>query len=166
MPHDAVSAPFEALLPGLGAGPAALWVIGGVLGGLVIRKAGAALYVEVVAAVVSALVGTQWGPWTIESGIVQGIGAELIFLIFAYRFWSLPVAILAGAVAGLAMAVNDLTVWYPGSAPAFVATYAISAVVGGAVIAGVLAWLAVRGLARTGALSRFASGREARVVER
>ncbi len=38
--------------------------------------------------------------------------------------------------------------------------YGVSAIISGAVLAGVLSWLAVRGLARTGALSRFASGRE------
>ena len=163
---NAISAPFDALLPGLTAGPAAMWVIGGVLGGLVIRKVGAAFYVELVAAVVSALVGTQWGAWTVESGIVQGLGAEIVFLIFAYRVWTLPVAILAGAGAGLAMAINDLIISYPGSGTAFVLAYVISALIGGAIIAGILAWLAVKGLASTGALSRFGSGREARVVER
>ena len=41
-----------------------------------------------------------------------------------------------------------------------VAAGVAAGVVGGALIAGLLSWLAVRGLARTGALSRFAAGRE------
>lgn len=160
-----ISAPIEALLPGLQAAPAALWVVAGVLGGLIIRKPGAALYTELVAAVVSALIGSQWGGLlTIEAGLVQGLGAELVFAIFLYRNWRLPVALLAGAGAGLAMAINDLVLWYAGAAPAFATIYTISAVVGGAIIAGGLSWLAVRGLARAGALDRFAAGRELREV--
>ena len=160
-----ISAPIEAVLPGLQAAPAAVWLIAGVLGALVIRKPGAAIYTEIVAATVSALIGSQWGGLlTIEAGLVQGLGAELVFALFLYRNWRLPVALLAGAGAGLAMAINDLVLWYAGAAPAFAIIYTLSAVVGGAVIAGGLSWLAVRGLARAGALDRFAAGRELRAV--
>jgi energy-coupling factor transport system substrate-specific component len=160
-----ISTPIQALLPGLQAAPAAVWLVAGVLGALVIRKPGAAVYTELVAAIVSALIGSQWGGLlTIEAGLVQGLGAELVFAIFLYRNWRLPVALLAGAGAGLAMAINDLILWYAGAAPAFAVVYTISAVVGGALIAGGLSWLAVRGLARAGALDRFAAGRELRAV--
>ena len=160
-----ISAPIEAFLPGLQAAPAAIWLVGGVLGALIIRKPGAALYTELVAAIVSALIGSQWGGLlTIEAGLVQGLGAELIFALFLYRNWRLPVALVAGAAAGLGMAVNDLILWYVGAAPAFATIYTISAVIGGALVAGGLSWLAVRGLARAGALDRFAAGRELRAV--
>jgi energy-coupling factor transport system substrate-specific component len=38
--------------------------------------------------------------------------------------------------------------------------YTAASIVSGAVIAGLFSWLVVRGLAKTGALDRFASGRE------
>lgn len=154
-----ISAPIGAFLPGLQALVGGGWLFAGVLTALVIRKPGAAIYGEVVAAAVSALVGNQWGVLTLESGLVQGLGAEIVFAIFLYRRWNLPVAVLAGAVSGLALAVNDLILWYPGSGSTFILVYIVSAIASGAVIAGVLSWLAARGLARTGALSRFASGR-------
>lgn len=154
-----ISAPLTAALPGLQALLAGGWLFAGVLTALVIRKPGAALYGELVAATVSALVGNQWGVLTLESGLVQGIGAELVFAAFLYRRWGLPVALLAGAVAGLALAINDLILWYPGSANTFAAIYTVSAIVSGTLVAGLLSWFAVRGLAKTGALSRFASGR-------
>lgn len=157
--YNPISAPLQALLPGLQALAGGGWLFAGVLTALVVRKPGAALYGEAVAATVSALVGNQWGVLTIESGLVQGLGAELVFAAFLYRRWSLPVAALAGAAAGLALAVNDLILWYPGAATAFMTIYTIAAVVSGALIAGVLSWFVVRGLARTGALSRFDSGR-------
>lgn len=149
------------LLPGaqgLFAGP---WLIAGVLGGLIIRKPGAALYTELLAAVISALVGNQWGPLTIVSGLVQGLGAELVFLVFLYAAWRLPVALLAGAGAGLAGGINDRVLWYPGADTLFTSVYIASTTISGAVIAGLGAWLITRALARTGALSRFAAGREA-----
>ncbi|MFT2816030.1 ECF transporter S component [Leifsonia sp. A12D58] len=151
----------QPVLPGLQALLGGGWLFAGVLGGLIIRKPGAAIYTELLAAVVSTLMGNEWASLTLVSGVVQGLGAELVFALFLYANYRLYVALLAGAGAGLALAINDLLLWYPGSAAAFASIYTISAIVSGAVIAGLLSWLAARGLARTGALSRFASGREA-----
>lgn len=159
--YNPVTAPLEAALPGLQALTYGVWLIGGVLGGLVIRKVGAAVFVSIVAASVSALLGAQWALLTLESGLVQGLGAELVFAAFLYRAWRLPVAILAGALSGLAMGINDLILWYVGAGPTFSTVYVVSAIVSGALIAGIGSWALTKGLARTGALSRFASGREA-----
>jgi len=161
--YSPASAPLEAALPGLQSLVYGVWLFAAVLGGIIIRKPGAAIYVEVVAASVSALLGAQWGILTLESGLVQGIGAELVFLVFLYKNWRPYVAVLAGAAAGLAMAVNDLVLWYVGAAPAFATIYTVSAIVSGALIAGLGSWLIARGLAKTGALDRFAAGREATV---
>lgn len=147
-------------LQGLLDGP---WLFAGVLGALIIRKPGAAIYTETLAAVVSALVGNTWGGFlTIEAGFVQGLGAELIFLVFFYRKWNLGVAVLAGAGAALAGGVNNLILWFAGADALFTTVYLVSTVLSGAVIAGAGSWLVARGLAATGALDRFASGREAR----
>ncbi len=153
----------EPLLPGLQGLLDGPWLFAGVLGALIIRKPGAAIYTETLAAVVSALVGNQWGGFlTIEAGLIQGLGAEIVFLIVAYRLWSLPVAVVAGAGAGIAGAVNNLILWYAGSDATFTIVYLVSSTLSGAVIAGGGAWLIARGLAATGALDRFASGRAAR----
>ena len=74
--------------------------------------------------------------------------------------WRLPVAVLAGAAAGLACGINDRILWYAGADALFTTVYIVSTTVSGAVIAGLGAWLIARGLAATGALSRFAAGRE------
>ncbi|UNK71220.1 ECF transporter S component [Microbacterium sp. H1-D42] len=153
----------EPLLPGVQGLLDGPWLIAGVLGGLIIRKVGAAIFVETIAAVVSALAGAQWGGFlTIEAGLVQGLGAELIFLLFAYRVWTLPVAMLAGAGAALLGGINNLILWFAGSGAAFTAVYLVCTVISGAVLAGLLGWLLARGLASTGALDRFGSGREVR----
>lgn len=153
----------EPLAPGLQGLLDGPWLFAGVLGALIIRKPGAAIYTETLAAVVSALVGNTWGGFlTIEAGLVQGLGAELIFLLFLYKRWSLPVAVLAGAGAALAGGINNLLLWFPGADTLFTTIYLVSTVLSGAVIAGAGSWLIARGLAATGALDRFASGREAR----
>ncbi|MCL2483191.1 MAG: ECF transporter S component [Propionibacteriaceae bacterium] len=139
-----------------------LWLLGGVLGGLIIRKPGAALFVEFVAALATALIGNQWGMSVIISGLIQGLGAELVFALFLYRVWKLPVAILAGAVAGAFEWVYEIFQWYAGWPAVYKPFYLVFLAISGAILAGVLGWLIQRGLANTGALDRFESGRETR----
>ncbi|RLP71636.1 hypothetical protein D9V29_07200 [Mycetocola manganoxydans] len=151
--------------PGLGGLLAGGWLFAGVLGALIIRKPGAAIYTELVAAAVSALIGTVWGFETLIWGLVQGIGAEIVFALFFYANWRIGVALLAGAGTGLAVGLLDTTFTsYAALDIAAKTTYIVSAIVSGTVIAGLLSWFAVRGLAATGALSRFASGRSAKTV--
>ena len=153
----------DALTPGLGGIAVGIWLLGGVVGGLVIRKPGAALVVELVAAIVSMLIGNVWGVSTVLSGIVQGLGAEIIFALFFYRHFGIAVAALAGVGAAVAAWVFEL---FYGSSPnilksvEFNTIYLVSVVVSGAILAGVVGWLLVRALAVTGALNRFAVGRE------
>ena len=139
------------------------WLIAGVLGGLIIRKPGAAIYCEVLAAAVSALIGTQWGVGVLISGALQGAGAELVFLLFLYRRWNLPVALLAGLGAGLALAISENILYNALWSFEFKLLYTVFAGLSGVVIAGLLSWLAMRALARTGVLSSFAAGRTADV---
>jgi energy-coupling factor transport system substrate-specific component len=155
----------DAVTPGLGGIAVGIWLIGGVLGGLVIRKPGAALYVELLAAIVSALVGNQWGIETIYSGLVQGLGAELVFAAFGYKRFGVLQAALAGAAAGAAAWILEL--FLSGNlqkSAEFLGIYFVSVVVSGAILAGILGWIVVRALAATGALNRFAAGRD--VTER
>lgn len=146
--------------PGLTALLGGGWLFAAVLGGLIVRKPGAAIYTELIAATVSALIGSQWGFGTLMSGLIQGLGAELVFALFLYANWNVLTAVLAGAGAGVAMSINDLVVWYPGVDAGFQTVYVICGVVSGAVLGGLVPWFIVRGLARAGALSRFAAGRQ------
>ncbi|MHB1008013.1 MAG: ECF transporter S component [Propionibacteriaceae bacterium] len=155
---------FNAATPGLGGLATGIWLLGGVLGGLVIRKPGAALAVELLAALVSAAVGNQWGITTLYSGLAQGIGAELVFLAFAYRRWGLLQAALAGAGAAVAEWVLEFAMGNVAKSAGFNTVYILTMIVSGAVLAGVVGWALTKALAASGALSRFEAGREARAA--
>ncbi|AKK02791.1 ECF transporter S component [Corynebacterium epidermidicanis] len=153
----------NAVTPGFGGLAAGVWLLGGVLGGLIIRKPGAALFVELLAACVSAALGNQWGIETVYSGLAQGLGAELIFLVFAYRSFRLPVAMLAGV--GAAIGAFVLELFLSGNLAKgmeYNVIYLICFAISGALLAGVFGFVLTRALAATGALDRFAAGRERR----
>ncbi len=135
-----------------------VWLIPAVLGALVVRRAGAALYTEVLAATVSMFFGSAWGLSVFLSGMWQGLGAEVVLALLVYRRWGLGAAVLAGGGAGLAMGLYQLVTYVPTYSWDWKVVYTGCAVVAG-VAAGVLAWLLVRALARTGALAPFAAGR-------
>ncbi|MET4002327.1 MULTISPECIES: ECF transporter S component [Arthrobacter] len=150
-------AAFTVAFPPVGALYVGGWLIAGVLGALVVRKPGAALYCELIAATVEGLLGTHFGFTVLLSGLIQGLGAELAFAVFRYRKFNLPVAILAGTLAGLALGVYENLIYNVAWALEWKLVYAVLAMVSGALIAGVISWLAVRGLARTGALANLPS---------
>ncbi|EFA23196.1 hypothetical protein BIFGAL_03313 [Bifidobacterium gallicum DSM 20093 = LMG 11596] len=69
----ASSAPWgalEAVLPGMGGLINGLWLFAGPLAAIIVRKPGAAIYAEVIAGILEALLGNQWG----------GVGTVLIAL--------------------------------------------------------------------------------------
>jgi energy-coupling factor transport system substrate-specific component len=141
--------------PGLEGLTAGGWLFAGVLGGLIIRRPGAAIFTSVIAGVVEALLGNAWGSGSIIFALVQGVGAEIGIALFAYASSRVYVAIVAGALSGVANVLITIPLYYAGVVPMVIAVYSVSAVVSGIVIAGVLAWLLARGLARAGALARF-----------
>jgi energy-coupling factor transport system substrate-specific component len=155
-----VSAPLNAVYPPLTGLYAGGWMIPAVLGMLIIRKPGAALFCETVAATGELLMGSQYGTTVLISGILQGLGAELVFALLLYRKFNLPASLLAGAGAGLFCGLNDCFApwgWNIAYEAGDKLAYIIFTTVSGAIIAGALSWVATRGLARTGALSSFAS---------
>lgn len=137
-----------------------VWLVPAVLGALVVRKRGAAIYTELVAATVSALLGTSWGLSVVAYGLIQGAAAELVFAFTLYVSWRVGTAVLAGALAGLAAALLDLLFYYADWPGTWATAYAGLLAVSAAAIAGAGSWLLVRGLARTGVLAPFAAGRD------
>ena len=142
-----------------------VWLVPAVLGGLVIRKPGASLYCELVAAIVSALLGSQWGGIVIVQGLMQGVGAELAFAAFRYRSFRLPTALLAGALTGLSAAIFDFVYWNKATdLTSYRIPYALLTIVSATIIAGAGSYYLTAALARTGVLDRFPAGRDRATV--
>ncbi|MEV4637621.1 ECF transporter S component [Actinoplanes sp. NPDC049548] len=142
-----------------------VWLMPAVLAGLIIRKPGASLYTETVAAIISALLGAKWGAMVIPQGLVQGLGAELAFALLLYRSWKLPAALLAGALTGLSAALFDFFAWNSAyDLWDYRIPYAVITVVSTTIVAGAGSWALVRALAPTGVLDRFAAGRDRALV--
>lgn len=149
---------FQAFPPSIGL-IAGLWVLAGPLAAIIIRKPGAALLCELIAATVEAVLGSHFGATVLLSGLVQGLGAELIFAAFGYRRFTLWVTGLSGLLAAAFMSVSENLMYNAEWQLGFQAAYTVCAIISGIVISGIGAWYAYRTIARTGALSSFASGR-------
>jgi energy-coupling factor transport system permease protein len=159
--YTALSSPLSGFLGssiGLLGGP---WLIAGVVAGFVVRKPGAAVFAELLAAAVEALLGNEWGWATLISGSLQGLGVELALAIFLYRRFGWPVAMLGGALAALFEFGYELHAYWQGTSTDFKISYAIFFMLSGAVVAGLGGWLLTRALAATGAIDALPAGREA-----
>lgn len=158
--YETIKLPFAGFPPA-GALLVGVWLLPGVLGGLVIRKPGAAVYTELVAAIVSALIGSQWGFSVVWYGLLEGMGPEVVLALLLYRRFGLPSAVLAGIGAGVVVGVLDSLIYYPEFSTSWKLAYGGFAMLSGAVIAGVGSWVLTRALAATGALAPLPSGRSA-----
>ena len=131
------------------------WLMPALVAPLIIRKPGAALFAELVAAGLSALLGNAWGVDTLLSGFVQGAAAELAFAFTLYRLWSFPVLAVAGMASAAAAFVHDVVVWYAGYAADVLTVIAISMAVSGLILLPAASIALVRALRRAGVLEGF-----------
>src|SRR5215212_9211741 len=90
-----------------------VWLMPAVLAPLIVRKPGAGLFAELIAAVVSALMGSSWGAIVLFYGLLEGVAGEAGFAAFGYRRFGWPQALLAAALTGATAAILDLYNYYP-----------------------------------------------------
>jgi energy-coupling factor transport system substrate-specific component len=143
-----------------------VWLIPAVVGALVIRRPGAALFTELVAANVELFLGNKWGVAVLLSGVLQGLGVELAMALFRHRRFGVVVAILGGVLSAvLEIVFYEWQSYVAEYSTAWKVIYLGLGMVSGAVIAGVGGWALVRGLAKAGALNAFPPGQEVRGPE-
>ena len=133
----------------------AVWLVPAVLAPLVIRKPGAALFAEMVAAGVSALLGSAWGVDTLLSGFVQGAAAELIFAFTLYRLWGFPILALAAIASAAAAWVHDWVLYYPDVAIDVQLIRGLAMAISAVVIVAAGSLALARSLRRAGVLEGF-----------
>lgn len=132
-----------------------VWLLPAIVAPLIIRKPGAALFAEMVAAGLSAILGSAWGVDTLLSGFVQGAAAELVFAFTLYRVWTFPVLAAAGLASAAAAYVHDVVVWYAGYATDVLVIIGVAMAISGAILTPIIAIALVRALRRTGVLDGF-----------
>ena len=153
-PVGALLAPMTSIL----GGP---WLLAGVVGGLLIRRPGAALMTELVAASVSALMGNEWGWTTVISGLMQGLGVEVALAFFAWKKFGPIVAMLAGVLAATFEVVfYEWHTWLADFDLPFKLAYLGFFAISGAVVAGLGGLALVRALAKLGAVNAMPAGQE------
>jgi len=144
-----------------------IWMIGGLLVPYVIRRPGAALLGELVAAFVSMALGNQWGILTMASGLVQGVGAEAVFAAFRWKRFDGLALYGAAALAGVFSTLLDTFVYsyYRTYTWGNIGVAAVLIVISSLVLGGLLSVVLGEALARTGVLSGLAvsRGRERRI---
>jgi energy-coupling factor transport system substrate-specific component len=131
------------------------WLVPAVLAPLIVRKPGAALFAELVAAGVSSLLGSPWGPDVLLSGFVQGAAAELVFAFTLYRSWSLPVVAIAAVASAAAAWIHDWALYYADVAVDVQIVRGIAMAVSAVVIVALGSLALVRALRRAGVLEGF-----------
>ncbi len=152
--------------PFVGQALAGFWLIGGLVVPYIVRRPGSALFGELVAALVEA----SFNPWGIEvllAGLLEGLGAEIVFVLTGYRRFDAKTMALAGGFSGLFFFVC-YSVWYNGwlvlsasgpvfkLAPVTVLIYLVLRVISGIVLAGLLGKAIGDALVPTGVLDGFA----------
>ena len=150
------------ILPGLASVLHPLWYFSGTLAVIILRKPGAAIYVNLVGSAAEMLLGNQFSVgFVFASAALQGLFAEIPFMVTRYRVYNLPISVVSGALVALEYGVYLMLFRYQGVAflSARGIVHMVSELVGGVLIAGVMSWYLYRAIAATGALDRFASGR-------
>jgi energy-coupling factor transport system substrate-specific component len=147
--------PLNAFLPGARDLFYGFWFIASIVAAYIIRKPGAALAAETLAALAEFLAGGEWGLTILISGLVQGAMAELVFAAVGYKRFDLMVLGLAGAAAGVGSLVVDYLFWYSSLTIGVLGVMLVARVISGAVLAGWLGKAIGDGLERAGALGSF-----------
>lgn len=130
------------------------WFIVSIIAAAIIRKPGAALFSEMLAAGIQILLGSPAGLILLLTGFVQGAGAEAVFAATRWKRYTLPVLIAAGVGAAV---FSFIYTWirfnYGALAPGLLVLMFTLRCLSGALLAGVLGHLIVEALYKTGVLS-------------
>lgn len=134
---------------------AGFWILASIFVPLIIRKPSIAIIASLMAAFVESLL-THWGLMSLFWGLVQGLGAELIFCLFFYRRWSMGVLILASALSSTFSYALDYFLYdYQSLSVGFNLWQLSSYIVSAIFFAGILGHILSKRLVRLGILDQF-----------
>ncbi len=136
-----------------------VWFMAATLAAYIIRKPGVALIAEALASAIELLMGNPDGLTVVLTGIIQGLGAELVFAAFRYKKWNFVSMSLAGMLSALFIFCYELYyLSYYLLSPAMLAAQLGVRFVSAILFSGVICKLAGDGLAKTGVVKSYAIG--------
>jgi energy-coupling factor transport system substrate-specific component len=133
------------------------WFIASIVAAAIIRKPGAAIATEVLAAAIEILLGSPAGIMLLVAAAIQGAGAEAVFAATRWRNYSLPVLMLAGiGSAVFSYAYTWVLFGYGALAPGLLVAMFVLRCLSGALLGGLAGHLITEALYKTGVLSGLA----------
>lgn len=141
-----------------------VWFMAATLAAYIIRKPGVALVTEVLASAIELLMGNSGGLTVVLTGIIQGLGAEVIFALFRYKKWNLGTLCLGGMLSAVFIFCYELYYLnYIALAPRLLISQLAVRLVSAAVFSGLVCKLAGDALAKTGVVKSYAIGAKANI---
>lgn len=137
------------------------YVVAGIVVGYVLRRPGAAILGEMIAAFIEWPLA-PYGPIILFLGLLQAVGIEAVFAATRYRDYRLRVLMAAGVVGALAVLFGRFYVAF-GYANLAIAEQLIrlgATVLGGAIVGGLFGKVIADALAATGVLNNFPIARD------
>ena len=158
---------FAFLFPFISASPITIqafvgfWFIAGIVSGYIIQKPGAAFLGEIIAALISMLLGSIWGVWILVSGLSQGIASEIVFAGFKWKKFNYFVVILTGAVTAVISFFfpESLTEGYFQYRAGIIIAMLVVRIISGGALGGALGKALTDSVKRTGILRNFKIGK-------
>jgi len=131
-----------------------MWFMAATVAFLIIRKPGVALLAEIAASSGEFLMGSEWGLEVLLFGLIQGLFAELIFLITRYKRYDVIIICIAAVGSAIGSILMDYFKGYMGDLVLWNLSLFIGArLIGSIVIAGMGAFYLVKALEITGVTS-------------
>ena len=136
-----------------------VWFMASTLAAYIIRKPGVALIAELLASAIELLMGNSGGLTVVLTGLIQGLGAEIVFAAFRYKKWNYVSMSLAGMLSAVFIFCYELYYlsYYLLSPEMLIAQLAVR-FVSAIVFSGIICKLAGDGLAKTGVVKSYAIG--------
>lgn len=130
----------------------------------VIRKPGAGLIAEILAAIIETLMGNFFGPIIILSGLVQGLGVEVIFAVFRYKKFNLKVMLLASAACSVFTLIYNIFIsGYSQIAVPVLLLMLVVRLISAAIFTAIITKFLADRLADAGVLNGYAIGQQVQV---
>lgn len=151
---------FTAFPPASGL-PVGFFVVPAIVAALIVRKPGAALIAEMLAAVIEMALGSQFGWIALMGGVVKVLSVEGAFLLFRWKKFTYGVALLGAVMSLILDWLFKIILVTPEWSAFWKGSLLVAHMISAPILSAGVAVLLVSLLAKTGAINAFAPGREA-----